>query len=120
MLEMLIAMTILAVGLLGVAALQIVAIQGSGYSIKYNQATVHVSDAFEQLKNTPYKSLPTGSHTQSIGEYAVTTTVSDGPTATTKSILIEATWQDKTGGKTHRTSYQTVIGPSQIGSTTSG
>lgn len=114
MLEMLIAMTILAIGLLGIAALQIVAIQGSGYSIKYNQATVHISDEFEQLRNTPFNSLQSGH--KSIGEYTVTTTVSAGPASNTRTVLIEATWQDKAGGRTRRASYQTVIGQSSSGS----
>jgi len=112
MLEMLIAMTILAIGLLGVAALQITAINGSAYSMKYNQATVHISDKFEQLKNAAYADVKSGE--DKIGGYTIKTTVGSGPAANTKSVLIEATWKDNTGIKSHKISYNTFIGQQQV------
>lgn len=110
LLEMMIAMTILAIGLLGVAALQITAINGSAYSMKYNQATVHVSDQFEALKNAPYDHIESGE--KKVGGYTIKTTVAPGPASNTKSVLIEATWKDSTAGakgKDHKISYNTCI-----------
>ncbi len=117
MLEMLIAMTILAIGLLGIAALQIVAIQGSAYSIKYNQATVHISDKFEKLKNTPFAHITIETTEETIGDYTIKTTITASEhSSSLKEVLIEATWQDKAGKKPHRISYQTVIGQSSSSS----
>ena len=115
MLEMLIAMTILAIGLLGVAALQLTAINGSSYSMRYNQATVHISDKFEQLKNAS-SSADIKSGEETIGGYTIKTTVTPGPATGVSDVLIEATWKDTIGVKNHRIAYQTFIGPKQIGS----
>jgi prepilin-type N-terminal cleavage/methylation domain-containing protein len=111
MLEMLIAMTILAIGLLGVAALQITAIQGSAYSIKASQATAHISDKFEEFKTKPLESIESG--TEQRGIYTIKTTVKSGPVAGTSNILIEASWKDNIE---HKIAYQSILAEQQKGS----
>lgn len=111
MLEMLIAMSILAIGLLGVAALQITAIQGSAYSIKASQATAHISDKFEEFKTKPLASIESGSEQRGI--YTIKTTVQSGPVPGTSDVLIEASWKDKIE---HKIAYRSILAEQQKGS----
>jgi len=108
MLEVLVAMTILAIGLLGVAALQITAIQGSAYSMRLSQSNTIVSNELENLRLKPFGDIKTETKPPK-GPYQIETTVKEGPTAKIKEILLTITWTDNTGKKQQSAHYRTFI-----------
>jgi len=103
LLEVMIAMVILAIGLLGLAALQVVAIQGNAFGHQMSYATALAQNTFEQLEtcalDDPALDQSTNPHTQTIvGNQGVTYTVkwnvqNDTPAADMKSIALEVTWE---------------------------
>ncbi|MBW2075599.1 MAG: prepilin-type N-terminal cleavage/methylation domain-containing protein [Deltaproteobacteria bacterium] len=112
LLEMLIAITILAVGLLGMAGLQATAIKGNGFGIRNTEATALIEDKIEGYKNTPYASISAGETTESnLGSGRIFTrvnTVQDNTPATDmKTITVQVSWTDLMG--THTVSFRTVV-----------
>jgi len=61
LLEVMITSVILAVGLLGLAALQIVAIKGNSFGQQMSVASTLAQNQLEQLRQIPYTSLSNGS-----------------------------------------------------------
>ena len=57
LIEMLIAVTILAVGLLAVAGLQVTAIQGNSQGSSISQATTLAEDRIEAIRNMDYAAI---------------------------------------------------------------
>lgn len=57
LIEMLIAVTILAVGLLAVAGLQVTAIKGNSHGSTISQATTYAQDRIEEIRNTDYAAI---------------------------------------------------------------
>jgi type IV pilus assembly protein PilV len=57
LIEMLIAVTILAVGLLAVAGLQVTAIQGNSHGNTISQATTLAEDRIEAIRNMDYAAI---------------------------------------------------------------
>jgi len=111
LLEMLIAMTILAIGLLGMATLLIAAIRGNAFGIRNTEATALIEDKIEEFKNTPYEDISPGTETESDlglgGIFTRKTTVEDNtPGADMKTITVEVSWTDYT---THTFSFRTII-----------
>lgn len=110
MLEVLVAMTILAIGLLGIAALQITAIQGSSYSMKLSQTNSIVTNELENLRlksSASFGDIKTEKKQE--GPYQIETTVKEGPTPKTKDILLTITWTDDTGKRHRSVQYRTFI-----------
>ena len=111
LLEMLVAITILAVGLLGMAALQGSAIRGNARGIRNTEATALIEDGMEAYRNSPYASIASGTTTEpnlgSFGMYTRKSTIQqDVPMNNTKTITVEVSWQDP---GTHKFSFQTII-----------
>ena len=130
LIEVMIALTILAVGLLALATLQIVSIRGNAFSTEMTYATMLAQSRLEQLRNTPYDSIPpTGgtpltdplpaTATSKGIPYTIERTVDNNTPATDmKRITLVVLWTgspagpDKTGGQTtvqFRTTFTTVI-----------
>jgi type IV pilus modification protein PilV len=61
LLEVMIAMTILAIGLLGLAGLQITSVRSNSSASQVSEATVLAQDQLEQLRGTPFANLVSGS-----------------------------------------------------------
>jgi type IV pilus assembly protein PilV len=57
LIELMIAITILAIGLLGLAGLQATAIHGNLHGNVISQATALAQDAIEQIRNTKYEDI---------------------------------------------------------------
>ena len=111
LLEMLVAITILAVGLLGMAALQGTAIRGNALGIRNTEAIALIEDKLEEYKNTPYASITEGTVTETnLGSgnmFSRETTVTENdPVPDTKTIVVEVSWTDPVA---HAFTFQTVI-----------
>jgi type IV pilus assembly protein PilV len=130
LIEVMIALTILAVGLLALATMQIVSIRSNAFSTEMTYATMLAQDRLEQLRNTPYESIPPTSGTPDTEvvdatetskgmPYTIERTVDDNTPATDmKRITLVVLWTgapagpDKTSGQTtvqFRTTFTTVI-----------
>lgn len=129
LLELLISITILAIGLLGVAALQMVAIHGNMFGKEMTLANTVIAGKIEALRGIPYANVT--SHTEYVvldgkesfvldtepsdGFYmTVVTTVNvtnvqNGPaTADTKNVLVNVSWRDR-NQKTRQFQSETII-----------
>jgi type IV pilus assembly protein PilV len=97
--EVLIALVILAVGLLGVTGMQITAIRGNHFSGNLTQATVLAQNKLEELKHLPYydPKLSSGQPPQQIADSGVVYTVQYNVTAlgnTMKNMTATVKWVD--------------------------
>ena len=113
LLEVLIALTIFTIGILGMAALQITAIKGNYFSNNLSEATALAQQKFEELVQTDYnldgtgQPLEAGNHSETSGKYTVNWTVQDDtPIQDTKTIIITVTWTER--GKQHQTSLRLI------------
>lgn len=99
---MLVAVTVLAVGLLGVAGLQGSMIRRNVSSIRNTEATALIEDKIEQIRNTPYADIPGGvTNENSLGAFGIfsrkTTVQNDTPVlGRTKTVTIAVSWDDPT------------------------
>jgi type IV pilus assembly protein PilV len=116
LLEVMIALVILAVGLLGLAALQLVAVKSNAFSSEMTYATMVAQQQAEVLKNLPYDDgyLTSGSHTamgSSKGvQYTITWNVTDNvPTTDMKSVNLIVQWQSLRQGAAGQTSQQQTV-----------
>jgi type IV pilus assembly protein PilV len=110
LIEVLLAMSILAIGLLGLAALQITASNGNALAKKNSLAVSLAEDKIENYKNTLYNSIVGGVVTETNlpagAIYTRTTTIEvDKPISGVKTITVKVAWQN--GSKS--VSIQTII-----------
>lgn len=92
LIEVLIAMFLLVVALLGMASVTVMVIKGNSLSKTMTTATTLAKDKMEQLKNTGYDSLAGSTDTvESI--YTRTLTVTDNsPTTNMKTVEVKVQW----------------------------
>lgn len=112
LLEVLIATVILAIGLLGVAALQLTAISGNAFGHKLNEATERIETKIEQYRNTPFDDIVSEPNLPADGEgYTLSSVVTNGvPIADeTKTVVVTVSWTDDTTTKDHQISFSTII-----------
>jgi len=119
LLEVMVAMVILAIGLLGLAALQVVAIKGHAFGHQMSYATSLAQETFEELKNLDFDDAaldPLGNpHTQTVaGDRGVTYTVTwnvqdDTPAADMKSVALDITWDSLRLGQVNQTAAQRQV-----------
>ena len=122
LLELLISTVILAVGLLGVAALQTVAIQGNVEGRNFTFASTMIGEKIEELRNgnrtiadhTDYivldNKVPEVRNSRPSGGFYLTRVVdvNNGPVDGTVRVAVEVSWQSRTG-LTRRTEFETII-----------
>ena len=107
LLETIIAMGILAVGLLGMATLQLIAIRGNGSAIKRTEAVAYVQQQIEDYTATPWNDIPVGTFTSSSNGLTRTTQVEkDVPLNDIKRITIVVSWTDVTS---HSVTFRTLL-----------
>ena len=116
LLEVMIALVILSVGLLGLAALQLVAVRSNSFSSEMTYATMIAQQQAEVLKNLAYTdgNLTSGSHAamgSSKGvQYTVTWNVTDDVPATNmKSVNVTVEWQSLRQGDAGQTAQQQTV-----------
>lgn len=124
LLELLISTVILAIGLLGVAALQTVAIQGNMEGRNFTFASTMIGEKIEELRNMDFgdigdqtdyivldNKVPQVQDSEPSGGFYLTRVVdvSDGPVTGTVQVAVEVSWESQTG-LTRRTEFETIIG----------
>jgi type IV pilus assembly protein PilV len=131
MLELTFAMLVLAFGLLGIAGLQIVAINGNSTAKEFTRASGVVTEKIEQFKQGAYDDITsdtdyvvfvdnqpiTVSSAPSSGFFMtrVITVTDDTPIENTKTVHVEVSWTDKEKENTQRNiDFETVIANSGI------
>jgi type IV pilus assembly protein PilV len=97
LIEVLVAMTLLSIGLLGVASLTMGVIKGNSYSKNVTTATIVAQQQIEQAQRIGYTSANTlaGNATVSMGGTSFTraTTVTDSsPAANMKAVSVVVSW----------------------------
>ena len=95
--EIMVAIIVLAIGLLSFFALNMAIIKSNVFSKAITYATNLAQEKIEQLKNTPYANITNQTET-GIGlnnAFTRTTTVQEGvPQANMKTITVTVTWQE--------------------------
>jgi len=107
LLEMLIAMTILSVALLGLGQMMLLSIRGTSFGNKVTEATTFAQDKMEELRTVDWNGLQDGNDTISGSQgirYQRTWTVA--PTGTMKAINLAVNWND---GHDHSIQITSVI-----------
>ena len=91
--EILIALTIFAIGILGVASMQVWGLRGNASAIWHSQAATFAADRIEKLMMVDYADLADGEEIQ--GDYTVTWSVAtDNPIDNTATITVDVKWKD--------------------------
>lgn len=106
LIEIIIAIFIIAVALTSVMAVTTMIINSNALSKEITMATTIAQSRMEQLKKTPYASLAGGSETQSIYTTRWTVT-SNSPMANMSTAQVVTTW--KHGATTHNSTLRTII-----------
>lgn len=97
LMELMIALMILAIGVMGIWSMQGVAIKSNSTARKITETAVLGSDQFEKLMRLPYDDAvltPGTTTTRNEGNYSVTWTVSalDVPITNVKTVTVIASW----------------------------
>lgn len=116
LLEVMIALVILSVGLLGLAALQLVAVKSNAFSSEMTYATMLAQQHAEILKSRAYTDadLTAGSHS-AVGsskgvQYTVTWNVTDNsPDTDMKTVNLTVTWSSLRQGTADQTAEQRTV-----------
>jgi type IV pilus assembly protein PilV len=116
LLEVMIALVILSVGLLGLAALQIVAVKGNAFSSEMTSATMIAQQHAEILKSRAYTDtdLTAGTHA-AVGnskgvQYTVTWNVTDdAPDTDMKTVNLTVTWSSLRHGAPDQSTEQKTV-----------
>ncbi|RLB04963.1 MAG: hypothetical protein DRG83_03640 [Deltaproteobacteria bacterium] len=119
LLEVMIAFVILAIGLLGLAALQIVAVKGNAFSSEMTFASMLAQQKLEELKNIDFDNLTNGSDVfgdESIERekskgviYQLNWQISDGPLNDMKTITLEIKWESLRLGKANQSTQEREV-----------
>ncbi len=108
LIEIMIAMFVLSVGLLGAAGVATTVINGNVFSNKITTATTLAQDKMEELKGTAYASITPGGPETLESIYTRTWTATpDSPAAGMKAIDVTVTFPWK--GATHNVTLKTIV-----------
>lgn len=94
LLEVIIAISILTVGLLAVATMQITAIRGNNFAYIRTEGTTLAQDMMEELIAMPFDDLDGYSTPETDGHYEITPSVANGPVSHTKRIEITTKYKN--------------------------
>jgi type IV pilus assembly protein PilV len=105
LIEVMIAVVILAAGILALATMQIVSIRTNAFSTEMTYATMLAQSRFEQFRNTAYDNVASDTDLIPASEmskgipYTVQWTVTDNtPTTDMKTIALDVTWKGAPAG----------------------
>ncbi len=101
--ELLVALLVFSVGILGLAKMQTMTIQGNSYSNHFTQALNEANNQIERLSELPLTTaeLSLGAHTTGINPvyqgvtYDVSWNVEAIPNSAARSVNVTISWQDK-------------------------
>ncbi|MBW2063681.1 MAG: hypothetical protein JRJ03_01990 [Deltaproteobacteria bacterium] len=110
--EVIVAISILAVGLLGIASMQVSSIRGNSTAMSVTEASCLSADRLEKLMSLPYShsDLSAGNHADPSppAGYTITWSVTDDfPLQGTKTVIVTTTWIDH--GVSKSVSMQRVL-----------
>lgn len=97
LLEVMIALMILSVGILGFMKLQIASIQGNAFGIEMTQATITGQEKMEELKNMAYGAMTGGNDTVTRAGVPFARSWTVTPSGTISTIEVVVGWTDKAG-----------------------
>lgn len=103
LIEVLIALTILAFGILAVASMQMGGIRANNFSDTLTGATTLVSDRMEKMMTLNYgdADLDLGAHPPiAVGHHSISWNVVDGPLAESKRVIITVNWIERGSQRT--------------------
>jgi type IV pilus assembly protein PilV len=103
LIEVLIALTILAFGILAVASMQMGGIRANNFSDTLTEATTLVSDRMEKMMTLNYgdADLDLGAHPPiAVGHHSISWNVVDGPLAESKRVIITVNWIERGSQRT--------------------
>ncbi len=117
LLEVLIAMAVFSIGILGVALMQVKAIQGNSFANHLTEGAVFASNKAEEILSTKYDDLKNDS--EDSGKYhAVWTVKKDTPQAGSKTVTLIVSWDQN--GQPKSFTLQTVKADKNYRSSSSG
>ena len=107
LIEVMIAVLVLVVGLLGVAGVATTVINGNTFGKEITTATTLAQDKMEELKGMRYSNIASGSDTQGSMYTRIWTSTSDSPAAGMKTIevMVQFPWK----GTTHNVTLKTIV-----------
>jgi len=116
LIEVMIAILLLAVGMMAMAILQVTAIRGGSFANQITQASIYGQDKIEELKNKSYTdtNLSAGSHSDTVTSgngvtFTRTWTVTNNsPYTNSKTITLTLSWTGPQG-QTHNVQFSTII-----------
>jgi type IV pilus assembly protein PilV len=92
LIEIMVAISIIAIALLGLVSVTVMVIKGNTLSKTMTTATTLANDKMEQLKKTGYASLASGSDTAQSLYSRVWTVTQDSPAAGMKTVEVTVQW----------------------------
>jgi type IV pilus assembly protein PilV len=103
LIEIVVGISILTVGLLGIASMQVSSIHGNARAMEVTEAATWAEDQIEKLMALPYDDddLAAGDHPDvTQGDYTVSYTVlDDNPLVDTKTVRVTVSWSDRGAAK---------------------
>ena len=112
MMEVLAALTLFAVVLVGLVPLLVSSTRGMDQGRRTTTATILARDKIEEIRNTAYAAVVNGNDTitesSSGAEYERAWVVGAGPTGDTQVVTVTVDWKDRTA---HSVSLQTLVTP---------
>ncbi len=112
LIEVMIAILILAVGMLAMAMLQVTAIRGGSFANQMTQASIYGQDKIEELKNATYASVTNGSDTVTSGNGVIYTrnwtVATDSPYTGSKTVNLTVSWTGPQGNS-HSIQFSTIL-----------
>lgn len=114
LLEVMIALAVLSIGLLGLSAMQMVAVKGTAFSSEMTYASMLAQQKLEELKNCDYYSLNPGTHSEAQTDgrgftYALDWTVTPHESLTMKTVVLDVSWQSLRLGDAGQTASQRTV-----------
>ena len=115
--EVLIAVVILSVGLLGLSAMTVAMTKSQAFGNKLTTATALAQKKLEEIKNTSYTDVVSANYPlegyNTIPRYpqfsrSVTITA-DSPLADTKTVMVTVAWKRDTAGTPYNVTLQTIV-----------
>lgn len=102
LLEVIISLTLLAIGMLALGALQAASVRGNGYAMNNTEGTALIEQKIEEYQSMPWGSLPSGDTTvveNNVGQggrFTRTSVFQDNtPITNTKTVTVSVAWADK-------------------------
>ncbi len=112
LIEVLIALVVLSVGLMGTSQVMFSTMTSNNLNRQHTRATALAQDQMERLQRGGYAALPVGTTTQEYGTIAgqpqykrITTVVDNSPVTNLRTVTVEMRW----GGDKHRLVSTTIL-----------